>query len=515
MSVKIHDDPAARRSSSSAAAAGSLVRSGIGPLDERLGGLRPGGTYIMAGLPGSGRFVALLQFLNAGLEEEGRVGLVTAAPRRRVFEEARHWGFDLEGAWEAGRVGLLSYKADFQRQLLSAAEPRDVFDEMGRLLGGDIRRLALYPATPLWETRAGTAVASHVIDWLDRFGATTLGAVGGDLEGDRTPASDWVLDAASGVFLMERDAAGLRQLWVRRMSPPTEEPGPITLELTPGAGYTGPSGRLDRRRTDRSAGNPDRVLMIRLADRIPPELASWLDRWYSTTTVAAPFAAVERVQDDGFGLVLVYLSRERVGEAIQAVRALRGVASAPILLVTTDRVRAEDRIRALEAGASDFLSDPLSVGELASRAEKAMIAGAPATDRRGEVDGAGRDESATPHGGHADGEGFTRAVEERMASPRRSLFTFVRFSGPERFEDRQRLRAILLDEIRDEDGDLAGEVPGGLGVLLHGTEVAQAEAFLARVRGRLGSEGGANEPEVMSGTLDRGRIREALRMGRS
>lgn len=505
MSITSQTGAVAERVPPAAAPAnGGIVKSGIAPLDERLGGLRAGGIYLLAGLPGSGRFVALLQFLAAGLDEGERVGLVTAAPRRRVFEEAAHWGFDLESAWKEGRLGLLSYKADFQRQLLSAADPRSVLDEMGRLLGPDIRRLAVYPATPLWETRAGTAMASHVVDWLDSFGATTIGAVGGDLESDRTPASDWVIDAASGVFLLERDAAGLRQLWVRRMAPPVDEPGAITLELVANSGYVAPTGGLERRRTDRPTGNDSRVLLIQLADEVPSELGGWLDQWYETTTVSAPFEAVERVQEGRFGLVLVYLSRDRIGDALQAVRALRGFASAPILLATDDKVRAEDRIRALEAGASDFLSDPLSVGELASRAEKAMIAGAPARERR-------RDDDGTLVGGGTDAAAFAASVDERLGSPRGSLFAFLRIPHPPQPGAGERLRSVLLDEIRDEDGDLAGDVTGGIGVVLHGTDVAQAEAFLERVRGRVTPENpGQLQAEILSGTVDRQRIRDLL-----
>jgi len=71
---------------------------GIPAVDQRVGGLRKGGTYIVAGLPGSGRLIALLQFLSAG-RDEGRLGLVTAASRRRV------WRSRTTGVWDWRRHG--------------------------------------------------------------------------------------------------------------------------------------------------------------------------------------------------------------------------------------------------------------------------------------------------------------------------------------------------------------------------------------------------------------------------
>jgi CheY-like chemotaxis protein len=483
----------------------AALSTGIDPLDERLGGLRVGGSYLLAGMPGSGRFVALLQYLSRGLEE-GRVGLVTAAPRGRILEESDHWGFGLRHAWKSGHLGILTYKADFQRRLLSAADPAEIFQEMEALLGEGIQRLALYPATPLWETRAGTSLASHVVNWLDAHPATTLAAVGGDLESGTTPASDWVANAASGVFSIERLPSGLRQIWVKRMTPPARDDGPVTLELVPGRGYQAPSGSPDRRSTDRPTGSQRNVLLIRMTEEAPRELSAWLERWYETTTVAAPFEAMEELQAGRFGLVLVYLSRDQMQDGIRATRVIRKMAPTPVILATTDRVRSDDRVKALEAGASDFLSDPLSVGELASRAEKAIIAGAP-------LEVPGEDRLPPPGPGTVSGGGgssFERTVRARLESPRGSLFTFLHLPSPSDPERRQRLWDVLAAQIRDEDGDLLGGVADGIGLVLQGTEVHQAHAFLQRVRRDLGEDAEGLDFKMLSGALDGERIREIL-----
>lgn len=475
---------------------------GIAPFDDRLGGLRGGGTYILAGLPGSGRLIALLQFLSAGLGQ-GRVGLVTAASRRRIFEESAYWGLGLEEAWNEGNLALLTYKGDFQRRLLSAADPSEMLDEMAQLLGPDIQRMAFYPATPLWETRAGTALSSMVARWLENLPATTLAAVGGDLESPSTPATDWMLDAATGVFLLSRDAQDQPHLRVRRMSPPVEDPGAITLDLVPGKGFAAPAGDPTRRRTDSGARDSGRVLLLQMSPEVPAEITGWLERWYKPTILTSSRHVLEELGQERAGLVLIYTTREQVDDAIHTVRAVRRQSGTPVIIATGDRVRADDRIRAVEAGASDFLSEPLSVGELASRAERAIIAGAP--PRTG--DGDGSEIRSSLAGGVVDN--LPRQALERLAHPRHSLFTLLQISTSQP-SDRQAILAAVAQEIRDEDGDLAGEIPDGIGVILQGTRAEGARPFLARVQDRLGDGVPALEARALSGMVDADEIRSLV-----
>lgn len=480
---------------------GSSTPWGIGPFDQRLGGLTRGGTYILAGLPGSGRLIALLQFLSAGLPE-GRVGLVTAASQRRVFEESTYWGLGLEEAWKEDRVGLLSFKGDFQRRLLSAADPSEMLDEMAHLLGPDIQRLALYPATPLWETRAGTGLSSMVAGWLEALPATTMAAVGGDLESTTTPATDWMLDAATGVFLLSRDAEDRPHLRIRRMSPPVQDPGAITLELVPGAGFSAPLDGPARRQTDHGAANSRKVILFRLAPDIPAEVTGWLERWYEPSVVENSRELLEELNEERAGMVLVYTGREQVDDAIHTVRAVRQQSGTPVIVATGDRIRASDRIRAVEAGASDFLSDPLSVGELASRTERAMIAGAPPRNTD-----AGQKGQSRLEGGRVSN--LPDLILERLSHPRHSLFTLVELQASGLSERKAVLDAVS-HELRAEDGDLAGELPDGVGVILQGTQVEGANAFLDRVRGRLGESGNSLEARVLSGTADTEAIRSLV-----
>jgi CheY-like chemotaxis protein len=476
------------------------IRSGIPPLDERLGGLRRGGLYLLAGTAGSGRLAALIGFLNQGLSE-GRVGLVTAAPPSRVFEEAGQWGSELEGAWREGRFRLLTLRADFERRLTSAAEPADVFSEMAQLLGSRVERLALYPGTALWESRAGTALASQFLRWVGSFEATTVATIAGDLEDARSPATEWVLQASSGIFTLEALPDGFRSLTVRRASPSTPEGGPITLELRAGSGFVAASGHLERRSSDAGVASGKGLLILRLDREVPPELVGWAQSKFRVETAEDPFQAVELLQqkrapEDRFRVVLIHLSRSGVPDALRACRAIRRLTRIPIFLTSGQSVRSSDRIRALDSGASDLLSDPVSIPELASRIDRALIAGSDVWDVKESHDG-----PAPPQPrGVLDSTTLSEEVVRRAADPLRSVFTFLHLQPGFGAGASGRLGEALLQEARSEDGDLVGGAQAGFGVLLQGARPHHAEVFLTRVRDRLGPDARLFRSAVMGGS---------------
>ena len=103
-----------------------IISSGVGPFDERVGGLRVGGLYLLAGAPGAGKLPFLLQFLAAGLEADERLAFIGGHSPEELFEQARHWGLDgLEQAWRDGRLSVLGYRGEYPRRILEAADPEE------------------------------------------------------------------------------------------------------------------------------------------------------------------------------------------------------------------------------------------------------------------------------------------------------------------------------------------------------------------------------------------------------
>jgi len=471
------------------------ILTGIGPFDERIGGLKAGGVYVLAGAPGSGKHAVVLQFLQAGLEAGECVALLTGAPPEQVFEQAEHLGFDFQTPWRDGRLRLLGFRAEFDQLLLSAADPAEVFEELSVSMAGAADRIAVDPGKPLWDTRAGTTLSHRFLAWGQSFSGTLLVTVASDLADTQSPGTEWVLQGATGVFKIERLPNGLHHLWVRRISPPVDQQEPVTLELAPGRGLRAP-GRFDRR-----------LLLLKLADKVPAELVGWARRQYDAIEMDDPLRVVSRLQEgEEFGLVLVYLDREHSGQAAEASRAIRPLTRAPIILATDDRLRATDRTRALDAGANDFLSDDFSLVELSSRINRAWrsSAGLPAA-RRDEQ------EAAVAQLEVVEVEEVARQIEGRLADVSAVPFALIHV----RCDDTRNgtLGDVLLDHVRDA-GDFVGKVLDGYAVVLHGARPRQAEGYLGRVRQTLGAlPGGPPEIDltVLSSATDAPAILEIVR----
>jgi len=467
------------------------IDTGIEPLDKRLGGIRAGGVYVMAGVPGSGKLVSILQFLNAGLSGGGRVGLLTGAPPEQVFDQAGHWGFDLKEAWKRGQLCLLGFSRDFERLLLRAADPRDVFDELASMMGPDVERLGVDPGKALWETRAGTTLASRFVEWVDTSQTTIWATLGSGMADSSSPAGEWIMQAASGVFEFERLATGVRQLWIRRINPPSDLQRPLNLELVPGVGLQHSTGRLEGGGTDAPIGNERRLGLLNFAEKIPSEIVGWAGKRFDVVDLEDTLRLVTRLQDgDSFGVFLFYLDRAHIEDAAEACRAVRPFTIAPIILACDDRLRAVDRTAALDAGANDFLSDNFAMAELASRIERATqsVRGL-APPRRSQEHPQDTDATSL-----LDTSSFSDAVKSRLEATDGSILTLLLIQAPSVPEEI--LGDALLGQVRGDVGDFAGAAAGGYGVVLQGARPSQAEAFLGRLQNSLKSE--AIAPDALS-----------------
>jgi CheY-like chemotaxis protein len=485
------------------------IQTGIESLDKRTGGIRAGGIYVIAGVPGSGKLPCVLQFINTGILAGESVALLTGTHPEQVFEQAAHMGFRFEEAWKQRQLRMLRFTDNFERLLLRAADPDEVFAELTASAGTDVARLGIDPGKPLWETRAGTALGSRFVNWAESSSATTWATLGSDLNDTVSPATEWVLQTASGVLKIERQSDGVHQLWIRRMSPPPDSQSAISLELVPGGGLQQPTGTLDRRRTDAPAGAERRLLLLKLAAELPHEISGWARGQFDVVESDQPLSIVAEIQEGtSFGVVLIYVDRKRSSEAVAACRALRPLTSAPIILVADDRLRATDRTNALDAGANDFLSDSFSIVELASRIDRAIEStrGLPHTRRSRETPAAGAAPTALEQ------TQFIKTVVERLNAEDGSMFTLILVEPGADVADSA--TAVMLEQVRWDVGDFVGKVDGMFGVVLQGARPAQADAFFGRVRESL-QRGGVQDPElaltVLNSATDADQILDLLK----
>lgn len=485
------------------------MHCGIQPLDDRIGEFSPGGVYIIVGSPGSGKFTSTLQFLNAGIESGDRVAFLARTQPKQVLEQARHWGFELDQAWKSGQLKLLGFHDNFERLLLRTTDPDEVFRELAELVGPDAQRIGIDPARPIWDTRAGTALGSKFVQWAESSGATTWATIEGDLSDALSPATEWVLQSAAGVLKIERLPNDIRQIWIRRFSPPPEAHGPVTLELLPGKGLAAPLGRLDRRRTDAPIGSERRLALLRLSADMPQEVVGWARRRFEVFEVDQPLRLISSLHDgESFGGILIFLDRAHSREAVDACRALRPLTAAPIVLAADDKLRAVDRTDALDAGANDFLSDNFSFVELTSRLDRAARTAQGLPPVRKSVVAQDEQHVATV----MDTSVFAAAVIERLAEPDAALFTLLLFQIANARDDV--LGQVLLETVRSEMGDFVGRAADGYGVVLQGTRPSQAGSFLKRVTQalmRIGVE--TFDVQLLNGATEADRIAALLPVG--
>lgn len=485
----------------------SAVPSGIGPLDDRLGGLRSGGLYLLSAPPAPPRTAAVLQCVAAGLRDGGSAALVTRARPDRVFRLAEGWGLELRGPWEEERLRLLGFRGEHEARMRRAGSPSDVFEELAGLLEPVPDVLAFDPGSPLWEGRFDGVAASAFVDFVEGTGATALATTSAEPDQGLSSALELVSQAAAGVFRLEDAGRGLVRLRVHKLEPSGVVPDEVTLELASDAGLVAPTGTPGRRSSDRRGADPRAALVLHLDARLPDELEAWLRRRYDVTEVDAALGLVSALQEEASrGLALVHAERSRLEEARRACRVARRVRpSLALVALSSDRLRASDRASLLRAGADECLSAPLNVEEFASRLELAAArggGGAAAEEREDVGDGA----DGADADGAMDEEAFRDEVRRRLESDDPGVFTVIRFRCP--------TPGSLLEEmrgrIRAEAGDFLGRVDGGCAVYLASTHPAEAEGFAARVReaGREAGDGGELELEVLGGVRDAARLRE-------
>jgi CheY-like chemotaxis protein len=468
----------------------TLIPSGVQRLDERLGGLDPGGVYLVAGTPGPAKLVTALQFLHAGVARGETVVLLTSAEGPGILDVARAWGLNLDPAWEEGRFRLLGFKDDFELRVLRSAEPQDVLEELDGLISDDTARIAVDPGAMFLQGGAKTLLGKSFLDWGRRHPATFLATLSVDSPESLPSSAEWLVHATHGVFQIDRRPDGLYQLRINRaLIGSVGEGDPITLQLTPGRGLVDPERFPTRRRADRPAGEAERLLLVSLAGALAADFETWAKESFKTHIVKEPLEAVTLLQDGAsFGGVLVHAPRTRIREAVHACRALRPLTAAAVVFTSDDSLRSTDRVSLLEAGADDCLTGVVDFRELEARLSQAVSAGGKPPPALGTA----RRVHLLPLGGAVTGEVFRREISERCKDGRFSVFTLVRLvSDGIAAED---LEATLAQEVRADEGDLFTPVDGGSLILLQGARRKPAQSFVARflseLEGKTGLTGG-------------------------
>ena len=459
-----------------------LMKSGIGPLDERLGGIIPARPYVLTGAPGTGKSIACLEFLHAALDEGGTAALLTHDDPSDLLAQGDYLGLDLTAALREERLVVLRYQLDFPRRFARTADPAIAFDELTRLLGDRMpQRIAVDSISPIIE--AGTASGEGVtalLNFLERVGATSLITHSGDVAGRFDRRLEALTQRAAAIFHMsvERDRTGTLEIQKVRFS--VTSTAPISFVIRPGMGIVAASDGLARRANDIPADTRRKLLILSEQQTFPPELLQALRANFDVAVRERVESAFAQLAQSALGAVLLNVTRDSIDQALGLVRELRrGGSRSPIALVTTFTLRSHDRARALRAGADDFFP-ALHAEEFLLRVE-ALV-------QRGRSTAVVSPEPLITIPESADGTGvldeasFRDAVQAHCSADSLAFFTLIRMAPADPEADMVRLATLARQQVRGEGGDFVGRVEGAVTVYLHSARRKDVEPFIRRMR---------------------------------
>jgi KaiC/GvpD/RAD55 family RecA-like ATPase len=459
-----------------------LVASGVAPLDERIGGLVARRCYVFSGAPGTGKTVACLGFIAAALEANEQAVVLTQDDPTDLIAEAHYVGVDLEAALADERVVLLRYQLDFVRRFARTAAPEIAFEELERLLGATRpTRVIIDSVAPFLEaTTASGAGIQALVAFLDRLDATSIITYPADLAGFYDRRLEPLLQRAAAIFHFARDAERGSCIEIRKIRYAVPSTAPVPFVIHQRQGIVGITDNQRRRATDLRADVSRKLIVVDTARAFPDELLALLRESFDVTlrhSLSGAFADLAAPS----GAVLMEVRRDNVNEARTLIRELRRAGNrSPIVLVTQFSLRADDRARALSAGADDFLAGDLHPLEFLARIRGIVERGHAA---RGDA----AEPALVAQPRDSDGpqllaeDQFREAVNGRLAGESLPFFTLV-LLRPEDPAQLSRLATLVLRALRVDGGDLAGQFDGALAVYLHAARRKDIGPFVERIR---------------------------------
>lgn len=465
---------------------GQTIGSGLPCLDERLGGLLPGRTYVFTGAPGTGKTIAALEFLSAGIDAGEQVAMLTVDDPTDLLSQGEFLGLDLEKALAEERLILLRYQLDFQRRFGRSATSDVAFDELRRMLGENRpSRLVIDTIVPFLDAGHGSgAEINRLVRFVEELDTTAIITYPGDLAGLYDRRLEPLAQRAGAILHFSTEADRTGRIEIRKVRFQVPSTAPIHFRIESGVGISAIADQGQRRAYDVPPDTKRKLLVLNLGQGFPEEMLGILRERFDVAVRSGIASAFASLSGSATGAVLIDVSRDTVNDAITLVRELRKAGNqAPIALVTRFHLRSNDRARALRAGADEFLTTDILDEEVLLRVEALARRG-----RGSQRSSTDREEPLVMQPGGEDGalaplddSGFRAAVHAHLHGDRIPFFTIVTLR-PLNGGDVRELTDVTLSTIRVDGGDLAGVVDGRVALYLHSARQKDLLSFLGRVR---------------------------------
>lgn len=261
------------------------IPSGIGPIDDQLGGVMPGRTYVLSGAPGTGKSVACLQFLAAALKKGERAAILTQDDPQDLLSQSDFLELDLASAITSERLYLLRFQLDFARRFSRAQSPDEAFAELRTLLGKDApSRLVIDSVVPFIDgggSSASSAIA--MLQLLDELGSTSLVTYPGDLAAVYDRRLDPLTQRAAAIFHLSADRQRHRQIEIRKVRYRVASASPIPYRIEAAAGFVSIAEELRWQNDPRQPSSERQRVVIDLPSGTASEALRLLQSQYDVT----------------------------------------------------------------------------------------------------------------------------------------------------------------------------------------------------------------------------------------
>ena len=493
-----------------------MIRSGIALLDERLGGLVEGRTYVLSGAPGTGKSVACMEFIAAAIEEGEHAAILTHDDPTDLLAQAEYLGLDFSKALHDERLILLRYQLDFARRFNRAASPDVAFEELKKLMGTTTpSRVVIDSIAPFLEGSAASGAGLDALArFLDSISATAMITYPGDLAGMYDRRLEPMLQRAAAIMHFSTDAKDhTNRIDIRKVRYQVPSTAPIAFRIQGGAGIVPLANQTRRRSEDVPEDTKRRILVLNLAGSFPEDMLPLLRNRYDVAVRTGVTSALADLASLQAGAVLLDVRRDSLEEALTLVRELRRAGSrSPVVLVTSFSLRSNDRARALRAGADEFIMSESHPDEFLHRIESAMRRGHSAADEAEPealvVTQPGEADRPEP----LDNGGFLNAIRTHITLDRLPFFTLVTLT-PSRPAKLRELCDLSLKSMRVDGGDLAGIADDSVMLYLHSARRKDVSPFVERLKEEWRRAGNGDlEVDVAAFPTDEERIRSLVEM---
>jgi KaiC/GvpD/RAD55 family RecA-like ATPase/DNA-binding NarL/FixJ family response regulator len=466
-----------------------LTRSGIAPIDERLGGLTPGRAHLLTGSPGSGKSAFCLAFLATAFAEGTRAALLTPDEPADVLAHASDLGIDLPRAAAEGHFVMVRYARDFDRRFGRAASVEPAVDELVRMFGtGTLDRLVVDSVMPLVDggSAAGSGIAA-LVHLLDRVRRTTLVTHPGDVRERYDLRLDPLVRRCSTVLHLSAGGDGIGRMelvkararvWSEAPSFFRVEPGRGVVAIDGGARTASAHTRADFAVYD-AAPAGRRALLIQGTEAVPADLQGAIAAAFPLTIQEGATTILPSALTRDVGIVVVVARWHGIADASTWLWRLRGSGNrTPAILVARDHFRSSDRARALLAGYDDVVDESASADELIVRITAAMRRGrSVSTPLANAVEA--RDDSS--RGDASDAVLYEVPFRDEVeAAARRDRPFSVLFMNPGK-EELGALVPLAARTVRGAQGDRVAVVGKRVAILLPDTRRPEATAVMRRL----------------------------------